>query len=317
MISGHRQNWSTAEAAPGRAVAYWRQAVCEAVFELDVKADDEAPFTASLQQERAGPIGLSRIHISASQCITRRKRDIARSRAEQFELVYFRHCNAVLNHVGQEVALGSEQCVLIDSRKEYVLALQGESENLSVHIPTRWLAARIPEPEMYLGRPIIGDTPWGRSLIALLSAMHADSSGSEERDHLFAEQIAGALYLAISPPEERPSHYANPFIHRIRQALCDLSHDPGLNAALLASEMGISLRYLHALFAQAGTTYGQELQAIRLRSAARMLRDARFRDLSVNEIALRAGYSEPSHFSRRFREAFDMTPAVFRAKILG
>ncbi len=48
-----------------------------------------------------------------------------------------------------------------------------------------------------------------------------------------------------------------------------------------------------------------------------MLRDARFRDLSVNEIALRAGYSEPSHFSRRFREAFDMTPAVFRAKILG
>lgn len=276
----------------------------------------DGPFSASIIQEVVGPIRLSRIKVGGDQCISRRKQDIVRSSVEQFELVYFRICDGSLRHAGQDTTLRSGHCVLIDGRKEYVLDLRGVSENLSLHIPARWLESRTPNPQRFLGLPIAGDVPWGRSLIALLDAIYENSPAGNELDHLCAEQVAGALSLAILPPRHRIGPHADSLYKRLRQALCDLSHDTELSAAVLATELGISVRYVHALFSQAGTTYGHELQSIRVNSAARMLRDVRFKDISINEVAFRAGYSEPSHFSRRFREAFGITPAVYRSQML-
>jgi AraC-like DNA-binding protein len=76
---------------------------------------------------------------------------------------------------------------------------------------------------------------------------------------------------------------------------------------------GISKRYLHYLFAHAGTTFVNEPMRMRLETARRLLSDKRYDALSVSEVAARCGFLEPSHFARRFRKAFSLRPTEFRA----
>jgi AraC family transcriptional regulator, positive regulator of tynA and feaB len=54
------------------------------------------------------------------------------------------------------------------------------------------------------------------------------------------------------------------------------------------------------------------LYACRLERARRLLRDKRFDGLGIAEIAWNCGFSEPSHFTRRFRERFGSPPSAYR-----
>lgn len=307
--------WTTS-AAPGRELAYWREAVCDAVIELEIDANAEQPFSASLSQARCGPVNYSKIKVGASQTLIRSRSTIARSRRDQFELVYFNRFHGLLSHAGREVELHSNQCVLIDGNRPYSVQMNGPSRNVSVHIPTKWLAARFPNVDRALARPVDCNNPIGSALASLIGGMANKKDGSSEFDSLLADQIVGVFCLALGPLDVCGSQHANKLYERVRQALRDLSNDQELSATVLAEELGISVRYLHSLFAQAGTSYGRELQAIRLEAAIRMLSEQRFRGISISEIAFRAGYSEPSHFCRRFKEAKGMTPASYRAAAL-
>ena len=89
-------------------------------------------------------------------------------------------------------------------------------------------------------------------------------------------------------------------------------HDHELDAGRLAAALGLSPRYVHKILAREGTTYGRELVRVRLDRAAAMLRDRRFDELSIAEIGWRCGFCDPSHFSKRFRDAFGHAPGAYR-----
>jgi len=59
----------------------------------------------------------------------------------------------------------------------------------------------------------------------------------------------------------------------------------------------------------------RELYDCRLRRAQRLLCDKRFDGLGIAEIAWNCGFSEPSHFTRRFRDRFGSTPSAYRLNI--
>ncbi len=98
----------------------------------------------------------------------------------------------------------------------------------------------------------------------------------------------------------------------ITDRLNAVAHDCELTATLLANSVGISVRYLHKIFAANRTSYGAELLELRLSTAARMLENEKFTGLSIAEIADRSGFSDPSHFYRRFRTKFGVAPGAYR-----
>jgi AraC-like DNA-binding protein len=69
------------------------------------------------------------------------------------------------------------------------------------------------------------------------------------------------------------------------------------------------------LFAAAGTTFSNELYGFRLQRAERLLQDRRFDGVGIAEIAWNCGFSEPSHFSRRFRKCFGVPPTAYRQSL--
>lgn len=307
--------WTTREVATESKIAYWSEAVCEAVFELEIEVDNKAsPFEASIWQRTLGPIALSKISVTADQTIYRTRNAIVRSRKPQFELVNVRRGSALLKHYGREVEVRAGESVLIDNREKYSFKTSAGEENLSFHIPVGWLQTWIPNAEEAVARPICATSPWGAALLTAISAMSdMDSSDPAQFHQLCANQLAGALALAIGPSENQSTSHARKLFLRLHETLVDHAYDSALDVAQVADIHKISVRYLHIIFAAANTTFSNELLRIRLLRAAGMLRDPRFGDLSVAEVAWRNGFCDASHFSRRFRQQFLSAPGSYRA----
>jgi AraC family transcriptional regulator len=78
----------------------------------------------------------------------------------------------------------------------------------------------------------------------------------------------------------------------------------------LAVLIGLSTSRLRHLFSvQTGLSPKQCLVKLRLARARRLLSDS---SLSIDQIALEVGWQDRSHFERRFKRHYGMTPARYR-----
>jgi len=84
--------------------------------------------------------------------------------------------------------------------------------------------------------------------------------------------------------------------------------DPELSAELIARTHHVSVRQLYKTCAAAGLSLEQWIIDQRLESARNVLASPAGRQRSIAATALACGFSDPSHFSRRFRDAFGMSP---------
>lgn len=77
----------------------------------------------------------------------------------------------------------------------------------------------------------------------------------------------------------------------------------------VAREVATSRRQLQRAFAQAGTTFQDELLKLRVERAQQLLA----RDERVSRVAHAVGYRQPSQFAKAFRRATGKSPAEYRA----
>lgn len=86
--------------------------------------------------------------------------------------------------------------------------------------------------------------------------------------------------------------------------------NPALNVAFLAERMGISRSGLFAkLKSLADATPNEMIQVIRLRHAALLLREGRYR---VNEVCFMVGFGSASYFSKCFQKQFGVKPGEYK-----
>lgn len=87
--------------------------------------------------------------------------------------------------------------------------------------------------------------------------------------------------------------------------------DQKLSVPGVAETMGISVRYLHALFAKNQITFSGYLRLRRVERAKKELLDPRNKS-SITMIAYRNGFGESSHFSRVFKGVTGLSPREYR-----
>lgn len=77
----------------------------------------------------------------------------------------------------------------------------------------------------------------------------------------------------------------------------------------IAETLAMSRRSLQRSLAEQGLTYSELLSETRMRRGAQWLRET---DMSIAEIAFDLGYSDPSNFTRAFRQHTGVPPKTFR-----
>jgi AraC-like DNA-binding protein len=99
---------------------------------------------------------------------------------------------------------------------------------------------------------------------------------------------------------------------KVRAAIEARLAEPGLDAQSVARAAGVSLRYANAALADEGTSISRLIQSRRLLRCRRALEDPAQAHRSVSEIAYGWGFSDMTHFGRKFRAAFGLLPSEYR-----
>ncbi|MET8771694.1 helix-turn-helix transcriptional regulator [Streptomyces sp. NPDC004658] len=88
--------------------------------------------------------------------------------------------------------------------------------------------------------------------------------------------------------------------------------DADLSPETIARAHHISVRYLHKLFREEGTTVGRLIQRRRLAECRRFLTLRSAENMTIAAVARRWGFASPTHFSRVFRATYGMSPSEWR-----
>ena len=85
-----------------------------------------------------------------------------------------------------------------------------------------------------------------------------------------------------------------------------------LDLDALAREIATSRRQLQRVFAEVGgTSFREYLAKVRMRHAARLLREGA---IPVREVAQSVGYRQPAQFAKAFRRHTGVAPSDYRAE---
>ena len=104
-------------------------------------------------------------------------------------------------------------------------------------------------------------------------------------------------------------------LYRLKSVIEARLCHPDLKPAAAASAAGISVRYANALLSQEGSSVERYILYRRLERCRRALEDMAQAHRMIGEIAFAWGFSDLSHFVRRFRAAYGTTPSDYRRQV--
>ena len=195
---------------------------------------------------------------------------------------------------------------------ELIKAIRGNED--TAHLPIIVVSARTENndrlagfdagAEVYLGKPFIPD-----ELLMMVRKL------LEQRELLkkkYSQQIAEAANVDNDEISKGRNRTERDFIKRINEYISENIMDCGLNAAMLADHMIMSIATLNRkINSITGTNTTNYIRQRKLARAKYLLKNS---SMSMGEIQVVCGFETPSYFSRTFRAEYGITPTECRKK---
>jgi AraC-like DNA-binding protein len=303
--------FSTDTARARERFSYWRDAVCSAVFGISIEAPPER-FSARIAARSSGELRFA-ISESTGYDIVRSARDIASAPADHYS-IYLQLGGQTVSRLGDEaIAFGAGDIGVYDGRVPF-RATHGGRRAIAV-VPRAMIDRRAPwfrkrRPGKFAASPYL---KLARRHLLQLSATQTTLSDTEIS--LLTDNLCNLVVLAgargIAHDRLEPDLQLQAMLAFCRDNL----HDCDLSPRAVAERFRISVRTVHARFAQTGQTFGRWMLESRLDACAAALRDENQHDLNISDIAYRWGFNDLSHFNKAFRARFDRTPREWRSEI--
>ncbi|MEG3150842.1 acetamidase/formamidase family protein [Sphingomonas sp. ZT3P38] len=194
----------------------------------------------------------------------------------------------------------------------------GDNRTLVVRIPQSMLTSRLktPLPE----RPRLIGTEGGAARIfsGMLRSL-ADTIGEITTDQARPVEVSFPEFLLTSLLDNAPPKAMGgaagiraALLERIFQTIEIRLSDPNLNYQQVASEHGISPRYLQKLFESIDDSFGHYVKVRRLERCRLDLRSPLHVRKSISDILFEWGFNDSASFSRAFREQYGISPREYR-----
>ncbi|MBZ5550434.1 MAG: transcriptional regulator FeaR [Acidobacteriia bacterium] len=215
---------------------------------------------------------------------------------------------------GSSVLLNPGDTTLIDSGRPWSSSCGTGCARVYLRVPRWMMENRLRLREIPIAQRISGTGGLGATLSRLSQSLYAEAERLKEDEAAAAldayfQILSACLGRAESGEQRRPELRS-----RIQRLIEDRLSDPGLKPAEIAAAADISVRHLHRLFSNAGSTLGDCIRARRLEQCRNDLANPRLRSKTITEIAFNWGFSDSAHFSRCFRNQFGICPRTFRAQ---
>ena len=115
---------------------------------------------------------------------------------------------------------------------------------------------------------------------------------------------------AEAPDQDERFSHEDQFVEKVRQAIMENLDDEYYGIPEICRDVAMSRSNLHLkLKSLTGRSTSHFIRAVRLSEAQKMLRTS---DMTISEVAFAVGFSDPSYFSRTYREEFGQNPKSSR-----
>ncbi|MCM1973487.1 helix-turn-helix domain-containing protein [Streptomyces sp. G1] len=280
-----------------------------------------ADFRAKITDLDLGVVRLSAL--KCSPVLSRRtSAHVRRGDPEHVQLALVTQGAFKISQRGSESVVAGGLVLTDTSRPSEGVSAGGQGEAIVLQIPRPALALRPNRVDRLLAQNLAADRGSGAVFADFLKTLltHGPRCRPEELRGMgaIALDLATACLaqqlgdLGAAPAEVR----AQETLQRIHRFIENNLGDPGLTPQVVADRHNLSLRALHALFADQDLSIAARIRANRLERAHADLARAEPGGQSVQAIAARWGFSSATAFSRAFREAYGITPTEHRASSL-
>jgi AraC-like DNA-binding protein len=308
--------WSTEQARANERFSYWREAICQSMFNISIEAASER-FTARLSARNSGALGFARSE-SSDYRIMRSRRDVETAPADHWTIYLQMRGRTVFEQGGEVISLDPNDIAILDGRRPFRAGFSNDGRRAIAKLPRQMLDHRAP----WLKRRPLHRIPASARFADLardhMIALTAEDTPPDDGASLvLGDNLANLLALAgatdILPGRLQPDLQLEAILAFCRQNL----QDSTLTPQRVAAHFAISLRTVHLRFELIGQTFGRWLLEHRLDACRAVLRDPRQRDANISEIAYRWGFNDLSYFNKAFRARFNTTPRAWRNGIDG
>lgn len=276
-----------------------------------------APPGAVRAQVTGWDLGRLRISsVAAAPVIAeRRRRTIDGGEGQCLLVILQRSGNSVIRRGDRELMLrAGDLAVYGGDAVPYTHAFRGHVDIDVVRLPLEHLGLPPADIEAVSAVGLLELTPLARIARNLLADLAAHPLVSTAEASL-AGPVVDILRMTledatVGAAKHRRDHRASEIVNYVIANL----RDPDLGAPMIARAHHISERHLYSVLAQADIHLSKFIRRQRLRAARAALSGSSSAEVPIGLLAQRYGFVSASHFSRRFREEFGMSPREWRAR---
>lgn len=309
---------TTADIPEAERFDFWKDVVCENFIGVDCIKNSDHSFSGDIASTRIQGVGFSRIRNHGYKYLRTSRR--IRQDAENIVFVPLAVNGTIcLQQDEREVKLRPGDFTFIDSSRPYTGIKSDHCEMLVFDMPRTLWTSRIGSTEPITARGIQGDTYVG-GLVS--NFLRQAVTGIEAVDAMTANRLAEVALALMTTAigdlmcrgnlSQRQTSGRLSLVYRAFALIDQNLSDSGLNPEKIAQVLGISERYLQQLFHEENTTVSNWLWQRRLEKCRQALSDQLLAQKSISEIAYSCGFNNLTHFGRRFKLAYGVTPSDFR-----
>jgi AraC-like DNA-binding protein len=203
---------------------------------------------------------------------------------------------------GTSLLLSPGDSTLIDSGRPWSSSCETDCARLYFRVPWWMMQDRLQSREIPIVQRIRGTGGMGATFSRFSQSLYEEAKRLEE-----TEAALDAYFQILSACLGRVESGTRPSPElrlRIQQFVNEHLADPELGPAKIAAAAEISVRHLHRLFSNAGSTVGNYIRAQRLEQCRNELANPSLNGKTITEIAYSWGFSDSAHFSRSFHRRF-------------
>jgi AraC-like DNA-binding protein len=311
-------SFSTSDIHPRDRLSYWREVATRGFARHTFHAVNGTEYQGSVTLGALGDMGVAAYECDPGE-IVRATEHISSSDNDDLLICAQLEGQGVAAQDGRGGKVLRGNICLLDPRRPFNTGIHTRIRAVIIQAPRQKLEVRLGSVDNLTARLLDPAKPLGALTAGFIEMLPSclDTVDGVAAAGL-AEQALDLLALALSSETGQNvialSSSRAATLHRLKFEIEARLADPDLRPSTVAEAVGISVRYANALLSAEQTSLERYIVQQRLERCRRAFDDPVQELRSIGEIAYGWGFSDLSHFGRRFKSAFGSAPRDYRRR---
>ena len=306
--------FSTEGLHPTIAFRRWREMMCTQMVPIEIRSLDATPFHARIEVAALGHLPITRSVQSSTRTEVTPEAVRRNGRGDRLYAVFTQFGSHAVQQNEREAVGRTGDFIVLDHRPG-VSEIEAGSF-LILDLPRDRLESVLGPSHLFtaltVGANLASTTlanTYVQDLIRVGDRLTLD--GAVRMASIGVDLVVASLAERLAQEVPRSVH-GNATVQRAKAYIEVHLSDTTLDPPQLAAAVGVSLRRLQELFHERGRHISDHIWGRRLETAAKRLRAPASAHLSIGMLAYGCGFSSQSHFARRFKDRYDISPRDYR-----